>query len=41
MQEQHGRYRCEISSSTERLWTNEVDVVIGTVNTLHFRLLHC
>ncbi|XP_036954804.1 mucosa-associated lymphoid tissue lymphoma translocation protein 1 isoform X2 [Acanthopagrus latus] len=29
MQDQHGRYRCEISSSTERLWTNEVDVVIA------------
>uniref|UniRef100_A0A7N8YG89 MALT paracaspase 1 n=1 Tax=Mastacembelus armatus TaxID=205130 RepID=A0A7N8YG89_9TELE len=28
MQEHHGRYRCEISSSTERMWTNEVDVVI-------------
>lgn len=28
MQDQHGRYRCEISSSTERMWTNEVDVVI-------------
>ncbi|KAM8760262.1 mucosa-associated lymphoid tissue lymphoma translocation protein 1 isoform 2-T2 [Acanthopagrus schlegelii] len=31
MQDQHGRYRCEISSSTERLWTNEVDVVIDDV----------
>uniref|UniRef100_A0A7N8XGQ5 MALT paracaspase 1 n=1 Tax=Mastacembelus armatus TaxID=205130 RepID=A0A7N8XGQ5_9TELE len=30
MQEHHGRYRCEISSSTERMWTNEVDVVIAT-----------
>lgn len=29
MQDQHGRYRCEITSSTERMWTNEVDVVIG------------
>ncbi|XP_041643572.1 mucosa-associated lymphoid tissue lymphoma translocation protein 1 isoform X2 [Cheilinus undulatus] len=29
MQDQHGRYRCEISSSTERMWTNEVDVVIN------------
>ncbi|XP_031161854.1 mucosa-associated lymphoid tissue lymphoma translocation protein 1 isoform X1 [Sander lucioperca] len=29
MQDQHGRYRCEISSSTERMWTNEVDVVIA------------
>uniref|UniRef100_A0A671UH49 MALT paracaspase 1 n=1 Tax=Sparus aurata TaxID=8175 RepID=A0A671UH49_SPAAU len=28
MQDQHGRYRCEISSSTERLWTNEVDVAL-------------
>uniref|UniRef100_A0A665WD67 MALT paracaspase 1 n=1 Tax=Echeneis naucrates TaxID=173247 RepID=A0A665WD67_ECHNA len=27
MQDHHGRYRCEISSSTERMWTNEVDVV--------------
>uniref|UniRef100_A0A671UHJ4 MALT paracaspase 1 n=1 Tax=Sparus aurata TaxID=8175 RepID=A0A671UHJ4_SPAAU len=31
MQDQHGRYRCEISSSTERLWTNEVDVVIDDI----------
>ncbi|XP_071339754.1 mucosa-associated lymphoid tissue lymphoma translocation protein 1 isoform X1 [Trachinotus anak] len=29
MQDHHGRYRCEISSSTERMWTNEVDVVIA------------
>ncbi|XP_035763153.1 mucosa-associated lymphoid tissue lymphoma translocation protein 1 isoform X1 [Neolamprologus brichardi] len=29
MQEQQGRYRCEISSSSERMWTNEVDVVIA------------
>ncbi|XP_028269202.1 mucosa-associated lymphoid tissue lymphoma translocation protein 1 isoform X2 [Parambassis ranga] len=28
MLDHHGRYRCEISSSTERMWTNEVDVVI-------------
>ncbi|XP_068165906.1 mucosa-associated lymphoid tissue lymphoma translocation protein 1 isoform X2 [Antennarius striatus] len=28
MQDQHGSYRCEISSSTERMWTNEADVVI-------------
>lgn len=28
-QDHHGRYRCEISSGTERMWTNEVDVVIG------------
>ncbi|KAK0143465.1 Mucosa-associated lymphoid tissue lymphoma translocation protein 1 [Merluccius polli] len=27
-QEHHGRYRCEISSNNERMWTNEVDVVI-------------
>ncbi|XP_056275766.1 mucosa-associated lymphoid tissue lymphoma translocation protein 1 isoform X2 [Pseudoliparis swirei] len=27
-QDHHGRYRCEISSGTERMWTNEVDVVI-------------
>ncbi|XP_029366404.1 mucosa-associated lymphoid tissue lymphoma translocation protein 1 isoform X1 [Echeneis naucrates] len=29
MQDHHGRYRCEISSSTERMWTNEVDVVVA------------
>lgn len=29
MQEHLGRYRCEISSSTDRMWTNEADVVIG------------
>uniref|UniRef100_H3DDQ7 MALT1 paracaspase n=1 Tax=Tetraodon nigroviridis TaxID=99883 RepID=H3DDQ7_TETNG len=29
MQEQHGWYRCEISSGSERLWTSEVDVVIA------------
>ncbi|XP_043967936.1 mucosa-associated lymphoid tissue lymphoma translocation protein 1 isoform X1 [Gambusia affinis] len=29
MQDHHGRYRCEISSSSERMWTNEVDVVIA------------
>ncbi|XP_008416237.1 mucosa-associated lymphoid tissue lymphoma translocation protein 1 isoform X1 [Poecilia reticulata] len=29
MQDHQGRYRCEISSSTERMWTNEVDVVIA------------
>ncbi|TNN36860.1 Mucosa-associated lymphoid tissue lymphoma translocation protein 1 [Liparis tanakae] len=29
-QDHHGRYRCEISSGTERMWTNEVDVVIAT-----------
>ncbi|XP_017267597.1 mucosa-associated lymphoid tissue lymphoma translocation protein 1 isoform X2 [Kryptolebias marmoratus] len=28
MQDHHGRYRCEISSSTERMWTNEVHVVV-------------
>uniref|UniRef100_A0A8C4I998 MALT paracaspase 1 n=1 Tax=Dicentrarchus labrax TaxID=13489 RepID=A0A8C4I998_DICLA len=33
MQDQHGRYRCEISSSTERTWSNEVDVLIGQHNT--------
>ncbi|KAM4745605.1 mucosa-associated lymphoid tissue lymphoma translocation protein 1 isoform 2-T2 [Anableps anableps] len=27
----HGRYRCEISSSTERMWTNEVNVVIDDI----------
>ncbi|XP_040897766.1 mucosa-associated lymphoid tissue lymphoma translocation protein 1 isoform X2 [Toxotes jaculatrix] len=31
MQDHHGRYRCEISSSTERMWTNEVDIVIDDV----------
>lgn len=39
-QDQHGWYRCEISSCTERLWTNEVDVVIGTVSTLPLLLHH-
>ncbi|XP_026199275.1 mucosa-associated lymphoid tissue lymphoma translocation protein 1 isoform X1 [Anabas testudineus] len=29
MQDHCGRYRCEISSSTERLWTNEVHIVIA------------
>ncbi|XP_013879686.1 mucosa-associated lymphoid tissue lymphoma translocation protein 1 [Austrofundulus limnaeus] len=29
MQDHHGRYRCEISSSTERMWSNEVHVVIA------------
>ncbi|KAK2837928.1 hypothetical protein Q5P01_015140 [Channa striata] len=29
MQDHHGRYRCEISSSTERMWTNEVDISIA------------
>ena len=33
LQDHHGRYRCEISSSTERMWTNEVDVVIGTAHS--------
>ncbi|XP_034081200.1 mucosa-associated lymphoid tissue lymphoma translocation protein 1 isoform X1 [Gymnodraco acuticeps] len=28
IQDQSGRYRCEISSSTERMWSNEVDIVI-------------
>uniref|UniRef100_A0A3Q3WYK6 Uncharacterized protein n=1 Tax=Mola mola TaxID=94237 RepID=A0A3Q3WYK6_MOLML len=32
MQEQHGRYRCEIRSSTERMWTSEVDITIGTTH---------
>ncbi|XP_008292378.1 mucosa-associated lymphoid tissue lymphoma translocation protein 1 isoform X2 [Stegastes partitus] len=35
MQDLHGRYRCEISSSSssssERMWTNEVDVVIDDI----------
>ncbi|XP_008416238.1 mucosa-associated lymphoid tissue lymphoma translocation protein 1 isoform X2 [Poecilia reticulata] len=31
MQDHQGRYRCEISSSTERMWTNEVDVVIDDI----------
>nr|XP_040051163.1 mucosa-associated lymphoid tissue lymphoma translocation protein 1 isoform X2 [Gasterosteus aculeatus aculeatus] len=30
-QDHAGRYRCEISSSTERMWTNEVDVAIDDV----------
>ena len=30
MQEHQGRYRCEISSDTERMWSSEVDVMIGT-----------
>ncbi|MEQ2171620.1 hypothetical protein GOODEAATRI_012719, partial [Goodea atripinnis] len=30
-QDHHGRYRCEISGSTERMWTNEVDVVIDDI----------
>ncbi|KAG7490505.1 mucosa-associated lymphoid tissue lymphoma translocation protein 1 isoform X1 [Solea senegalensis] len=29
MQDDHGRYRCEISGSTERMWTNEVEVVVA------------
>uniref|UniRef100_A0A146VBT2 MALT1 paracaspase n=1 Tax=Fundulus heteroclitus TaxID=8078 RepID=A0A146VBT2_FUNHE len=29
MQDHQGRYRCEISSSTERMWSNEVNVVIA------------
>uniref|UniRef100_A0A8C4I4Z4 MALT paracaspase 1 n=1 Tax=Dicentrarchus labrax TaxID=13489 RepID=A0A8C4I4Z4_DICLA len=33
--DQHGRYRCEISSSTERTWSNEVDVLIG-ISTVCF-----
>ncbi|XP_068594940.1 mucosa-associated lymphoid tissue lymphoma translocation protein 1 [Brachionichthys hirsutus] len=28
MQDQQGRYRCEISGSAERMWTDEVEVVI-------------
>ncbi|KAM9743596.1 mucosa-associated lymphoid tissue lymphoma translocation protein 1 isoform 1-T1 [Menidia menidia] len=28
-QDHQGRYRCEISSSAERMWTNEVDVLIA------------
>ncbi|KAK5870853.1 hypothetical protein PBY51_003765 [Eleginops maclovinus] len=31
MQDHNGRYRCEISSSKERMWSNEVDVVIDDV----------
>nr|XP_020453954.1 mucosa-associated lymphoid tissue lymphoma translocation protein 1 isoform X2 [Monopterus albus] len=31
MRDHQGRYRCEISSSTERMWTNEVDIVIDDV----------
>uniref|UniRef100_A0A667XUC7 MALT paracaspase 1 n=1 Tax=Myripristis murdjan TaxID=586833 RepID=A0A667XUC7_9TELE len=29
MQDHYGKYRCEITSNSERMWTNEVDVVIG------------
>uniref|UniRef100_A0A8C6Q3Z5 MALT paracaspase 1 n=1 Tax=Nothobranchius furzeri TaxID=105023 RepID=A0A8C6Q3Z5_NOTFU len=31
MQDHHGRYRCEISSSSERMWTNEVDVAVDDI----------
>ncbi|KAM6930266.1 mucosa-associated lymphoid tissue lymphoma translocation protein 1 [Xenentodon cancila] len=31
MQDHSGRYRCEISSSTDRMWTNEADVVIDDI----------
>ncbi|KAM4615989.1 mucosa-associated lymphoid tissue lymphoma translocation protein 1 isoform 2-T2 [Polymixia lowei] len=34
MQDHHGKYRCEISSNSERIWTNEVDVVIDDFYTL-------
>nr|XP_046241354.1 mucosa-associated lymphoid tissue lymphoma translocation protein 1 isoform X1 [Scatophagus argus]XP_046241355.1 mucosa-associated lymphoid tissue lymphoma translocation protein 1 isoform X1 [Scatophagus argus]XP_046241356.1 mucosa-associated lymphoid tissue lymphoma translocation protein 1 isoform X1 [Scatophagus argus] len=36
MQDQHGRYRCEISSSSERMWTNEVNVVIAPRISIQF-----
>ncbi|XP_071402362.1 mucosa-associated lymphoid tissue lymphoma translocation protein 1 isoform X1 [Centroberyx affinis] len=29
MQDHHGKYRCEISSNSERMWSNQVDVVIA------------
>ncbi|KAL6114759.1 malt1 [Pungitius sinensis] len=35
MQDHGGRYRCEISSSTERMWTNEVDVAIAPRISVH------
>ncbi|CAL8348124.1 unnamed protein product [Lota lota] len=35
MQDDQGRYRCEISSNSERMWTNEVDIVIGTPHFVH------
>lgn len=46
MQDHHGRYRCEISSSTERMWSNEIDVVIGmlfsvTIVTVQSKQLCC
>ncbi|KAK2901816.1 mucosa-associated lymphoid tissue lymphoma translocation protein 1 isoform X2 [Channa argus] len=31
MQDRYGRYRCEISGSAERMWTNEVNVLIDDV----------
>ncbi|XP_029915200.1 mucosa-associated lymphoid tissue lymphoma translocation protein 1 isoform X2 [Myripristis murdjan] len=31
MQDHYGKYRCEITSNSERMWTNEVDVVIDDV----------
>ncbi|XP_061585565.1 mucosa-associated lymphoid tissue lymphoma translocation protein 1 isoform X2 [Cololabis saira] len=34
MQDHSGRYRCEISSSTDRMWTNEADVVIDDIYAL-------
>ncbi|XP_069562650.1 mucosa-associated lymphoid tissue lymphoma translocation protein 1 [Brachyistius frenatus] len=36
MQDHHGRYRCEIISSTERMWTNEVDVIIAPRISVQF-----
>ncbi|XP_056151846.1 mucosa-associated lymphoid tissue lymphoma translocation protein 1 [Lampris incognitus] len=34
--EHHGKYRCEISSNSERVWTGEVDVVIGPRISIQF-----
>ncbi|XP_034026840.1 mucosa-associated lymphoid tissue lymphoma translocation protein 1 isoform X2 [Thalassophryne amazonica] len=34
MQDHGGKYRCEISSSSERMWTNEVQVFIDDVYAL-------
>ncbi|CAN9512694.1 unnamed protein product [Ophioblennius macclurei] len=36
MQDHHGRYRCEISSNTERMWSSEVDVVVAPRISVQF-----
>ncbi|KAJ3603484.1 hypothetical protein NHX12_028230 [Muraenolepis orangiensis] len=36
MQENHGRYRCEVSGNGQKVWTNEVDVVIGPRISVQF-----